>query len=392
MTTRLLVASLAIGASSLAACSRAPEVAPADTLLVNGHVYTFSWDEPAPDGAPAASAPHAADGWRPDSEAVAVREGRIVFVGTSRDAETYRGPSTRVIDLAGATAIPGLVDSHAHIFELGQMETDLDLTGVATEAEAVDRVVAFAATVPKGEWIVGRGWDEGAWASRYPTMALLQREGTGSPRRAQVGIHAIGDAGNRETLDFIQAVEREQSDVRTNRNRIEHAQVVHPDDFARYASQQVIASMEPPHAVEDKAWAEDRLGAERVTGAYAWRTFRQHGVKLIFNSDLTGSDHNIFYGLHSAITRRDKSLRPAGGWHPEQRMTPEEAVRGYSTWAAFASFTERETGVLAPGRWADITVMDIDPLVVGATRPDDLLKGGITLTMVGGTVVFEAGR
>jgi predicted amidohydrolase YtcJ len=582
MTIRVLVASLVVGASSLVACSRAPQVAPADTLLVNGRVYTFSWDEPASDGAPAASAPHTADGWRPDSEAVAVREGRIVFVGTSRDAETYRGPSTRVIDLAGATAIPGLVDSHAHIFELGQMETYLDLTGVATEAEAVDRVVAFAARVPKGEWIVGRGWDEGAWASRYPTMALLSEkvpdhpvvlaslhgfaawgnrlafdkakitratvaptggvilkdargEPTGtllnratpllqraipppSPEQAkawvlaglrrmardgyvaiheagadarmmqaleslraegqlptrvyamlsarepdlcrawltkgplvdpegmltvrsvkayydgslgsrgarlledyadqkghrgvsggsygfdqsvvaemmkagfQVGIHAIGDAGNRETLDFIQAVEREQSDVRTNRNRIEHAQVVHPDDFARYASQQVIASMEPPHAVEDKAWAEDRLGAERVKGAYAWRTFRQHGVKLIFNSDLTGSDHNIFYGLHSAITRRDKALQPAGGWHPEQRMAPEEAVRGYSTWAAFASFTEKETGVLAPGRWADITVMDVDPLVVGATRPDDLLKGAITLTMVGGTVVYEAGR
>lgn len=582
MNHRGLDAVLFVLTISLAACARAPEIEPADTLLTNGHVYTFAWGEPDVDGTPAAGAPHGPDGWRPDGEALAVRGGRVVFVGTSTDAEAYRGPATRVIDLAGATALPGLVDSHAHIFELGQMETYLDLTGVATEAEAVDRVVAFAAKVPKGEWIVGRGWDEGAWASRYPTMALLSekvpdhpvvlaslhgfavwgnrlafekaritrattaptggiilKDARGEPtgtllnratpllqgaippptpdqakawvlaglRRMardgyvgiheagadarmmqaleslraegqlpvrvyamlsarepalcrawmargplvdpegmltvrsvkayydgslgsrgarllddyadqqghrgvsgggygfdraivaemmkagfQVGIHAIGDAGNRETLDFIQTVEGEKAEVRANRNRIEHAQVVHPDDFARFRALDVIASMEPPHAVEDKAWAEDRLGAERVEGAYAWRTFRRNGVRLIFNSDLTGSDHNIFYGLHSAITRRDKSLQPAGGWYPEQRMTSEEAVRGYSTWAAFASFNETDTGILAAGRWADITVMDIDPLVVGAARPDELLKGRITLTMVGGRVVHEAGR
>jgi predicted amidohydrolase YtcJ len=563
-----------------AACSSAPSVEPADTLLTNGRVYTFSWGEPGPDGAPSADAPRSADGWHPDAEAIAVTGGRIAFVGAARDAEAYRGPSTRVIDLQGATALPGLVDSHVHIRELGQMESYLDLTGVQTEQEAVDRVVAHAATVPKGEWIVGRGWDEGAWANRYPTLALLTekvpdhpvvlaslhgfamwgnklaferakitrdtpapnggiilKDASGNPsgtvlNRAtpllmgavppptpdqarawvlaglarmardgyvavheagadaelmtafeslrasrelptrvyamisarepelsrawqtkgplidpdglltvrsvkayydgslgsrgarllddyadqqghrgvsggsygfdqalvadmmkagfQVGIHAIGDAGNRETLDFLRRVEAEHPAVRQNRNRIEHAQVVHPDDFARFAEQQVVASMEPPHAVEDKGWAGDRLGPDRVTGAYAWRAFRRAGVRLIFNSDLTGSDHNIFYGLHSAITRRDKTLQPAGGWYPEQNMTPEEAVRGYSTWAAYASFHEQETGVLAPGRWADITVMDIDPLVVGSTRPDDLLKGTIRLTMMGGRITHDA--
>jgi predicted amidohydrolase YtcJ len=565
-----------------AACRQAPTREPADLLLVNGRVHTFAWDEPAADGTPAANAPHGPQGWRPDAEAVAIKGGRIVFTGSSKEAEAYRGPATRLVDLGGATALPGLVDSHVHIRELGQMETYLDLTGVQTEAEAVDRVVAFAAKVPKGEWIVGRGWDEGAWANRYPTMALLSekvpdhpvvlaslhgfgvwgnqlafaqakitrattaptggvivKDAKGEPsgvllNRAtpllqgavppptpeqakawvlaglkrmakdgfvavheagadselmrafeslraegqlptrvyamlsarepalcrewqakgplidpegmltvrsvkayydgslgsrgarliedyadqqghrgvsggsygfdqavvadmmkagfQVGIHAIGDAGNRETLDFIQRIEGEQADVRNNRNRIEHAQVVHPDDFSRFASQQVIASMEPPHAVEDKPWAEVRLGAERVKGAYAWRTFRQAGVRLIFNSDLTGSDHGIFYGLHSAITRRDKTQQPPGGWYPDQRMTPEEAVRGYSTWAAYASFTEKETGILAPGRWADITVMDIDPLTIGIDRPGDLLDGQIRMTIVGGKIVYEAGR
>jgi predicted amidohydrolase YtcJ len=231
-----------------------------------------------------------------------------------------------------------------------------------------------------------RGVSGGSYGFDQTIVADMMKAGF------QVGVHAIGDAGNRETLDFIESVEAQKADVRLNRNRIEHAQVVHPDDFARFASLQVIASMEPPHAVEDKGWAEDRLGPERVKGAYAWRTFRKAGVRLIFNSDLTGSDHSIFYGLHAAITRRDKALQPSGGWHPEQRMTPEEAVRGYSTWAAYAAFVEKETGVLAPGRWADVTVMDVDPMVVGSTRPEDLLKGSIRLTMVGGRVVYEGSK
>jgi predicted amidohydrolase YtcJ len=206
----------------------------------------------------------------------------------------------------------------------------------------------------------------------------------------QVGIHAIGDAGNRETLDFIKSVQDGNATVRNNRNRIEHAQVVHPDDFAKYASLGVIASVEPPHAVEDKPWAETRLGPERVKGAYAWRTFRKSGVRLAFGSDLTGSDHSIFYGLHAAVTRRDKALQPEGGWFPAERMTPEEAVRGYSTWAAYAAFAEGDRGTLAVGRAADITVMDIDPLTVGSTKPEALLKGTIRLTMVGGRIAHES--
>lgn len=577
----LRIASAALCALVLtAACTSAPTVAPADTLLTNGRVYTFTWDDPAAAGTPAAGAPHTAEGWRPDAEAVAIRGDRIVFTGTSQQAEAYRGPATRVVDLKGATALPGLVDSHVHIRELGQAETQLDLTGVATEEEAVARAVAYAAKVPKGQWVIGRGWDEGAWAGRYPTMRLLSEqvpdhpvvldslhgfavwgnrlafekagitrattppvggeilkdakgEPTGTllnravtllegavppptPGQArawvlaglkrmardgftgvheagadaelmtafealeaagelpvrvyamlsardtalsrawltkgprldpaamltvrsvkayydgslgsrgarliddyadqkghrgvsggnygfdqalvselmtagfQVGIHAIGDAGNRETLDFIQSVQDGDATVRNNRNRIEHAQVLHPDDFKRYASLGVIASVEPPHAVEDKPWAEVRLGPERVKGAYAWRTFRQHGVRLAFGSDLTGSDHSIFYGLHAAVTRRDTTLQPEGGWYAAQRMTPEEAVRGYSTWAAYAAFAEGDRGTLAVGRAADITVMDIDPLVVGATKPEALLKGTIRLTMVGGRLAYQA--
>ena len=144
--------------------------------------------------------------------------------------------------------------------------------------------------------------------------------------------------------------------------------------------------------MEDKTWAEDRLGPERIEGAYAWRTFRRLGVPLVFSSDLPGSDHDIFYGLHSAITRRDKELMPAPGWYPAQRMSPEEAIRGYTTWAARSAFLEGSAGTLVPGLWADITVMDIDPLVVGERDRDRLLEGRILMTIVGGRVVYEAGR
>ena len=204
-----------------------------------------------------------------------------------------------------------------------------------------------------------------------------------------MAIHAIGDAGNRETLDFIEGMISQHPAARDNRHRIEHAQVVHPDDMNRFAAAAIIASMEPSHAVEDMRWAEDRVGPTRILGAYAWRTLREAGTRLVFNSDLTGSDHNIFYGLHAAITRRNKKLEPTGGWYAEQVMTSEEAVRGYTTWAAFASFLEDETGVIAEGRWADITVMDIDPFELGSTAPERILDGSILLTIVGGEVVYE---
>lgn len=173
----------------------------------------------------------------------------------------------------------------------------------------------------------------------------------------QVGIHAIGDSGNRETLDFFERVLADDPGAAGMRHRIEHSQVIHPNDFQRFAKLGIIASMQPPHAVEDKAWAEDRLGPERIKGAYAWRTLRKAGVRLIFNSDLTGSDPNFFYGLHSAITRRGKDLQPPGGWFPEQALTTEEAVRAYTVWPAYAAFLEDETGTLAPGKWADISVL-----------------------------------
>jgi len=567
---------------SAAACGGEPGVEPADLLLLDGRVYSFAWDDPAPEGTPAANAPFDAQGWHPDAEAVAIRDGRIVYVGDNGSASAYRGADTEVLDLDGSTALPGLVDSHVHIANLGANLERIDLLGVGSPERAVELVAAAAAEVPAGEWIVGWGWDEGAWANSYPDNRTLServpdhpvilrglhgfavwgnrlafelagitaeteapsggailKDGAGEPtgilvnnatrlleaaqppltqerlesqvlagleamaasgyvavheagadaalmeafehleatgalpirvyamlegrdepllrewlergpdrdtdrmlitrsvkafydgalgsRGAamledysdapghrgvggarygfnrevfaemmgagfQICIHAIGDAANRASLDFIEAVYEDHPNARANRHRIEHAQIVHADDFARFASLDLIASMEPPHAVEDKTWAEDRVGPERIKGAYAWRTMRLTGVPLTFNSDLPGSDHDIFYGLHAAVTRRDRDLQPQGGWYADEAVTAEEAMRAYTVWAAAAAFLESRTGVLESGKWADITVMDIDPLALGSTRPSGLLDGVVEITIVGGRIVYAGGR
>ena len=206
----------------------------------------------------------------------------------------------------------------------------------------------------------------------------------------QVGVHAIGDAGNRATLDFIDSVMRAAPSARDRRHRVEHAQVVSPTDISRFASMGVIASVQPPHAVEDKGWAEERLGGERMAGAYAWRTLRRGQARLAFSSDLPGSDWSLFYGLHSAMTRQDTTGAPICGWYPEQRMTAEEAVRGYSIWNAYAGFDEDQAGTIAVGKRADFTVMDVDPFRV--QTPAALLAGRVMLTVSRGRVVYQYAR
>ena len=562
----------------LSACSGKIEENDADIILTNGRVYTMRWEAPRNDGTISDEAPIETD-WTPDADAVVINGNKIGFVGSTPDALKLKGDKTRIIDLAGAVVIPGLVDSHTHVFGVGAAIERVDLIGVETENDMLERVLERAKITPKGDWIIGRGWDEGVWANRYPDNSLLSElipdhpvfllslhsfaglanqkaldivgidsdteipvggeirfNENGEPnglflnravplvrnaipipskhglmRRAlaglnqmaedgfvsvhdaglntemmaaleelelenalpirvyamlslrdeplmekwiekgpdsdsdsmlvtksvkayydgalgsrgarllydyhdreghtgisgegygfnqelmaramkkgfQVAVHAIGDAGNREVLDIIENVYKDTPSARKNRNRIEHAQVMHPDDIPRLADLNIIASMEPPHAVEDKTWAEQRLGPERIKGAYAWRSLLINNTRLTFNSDNPGSDHDIFYGLHSAITRQDKNSQPEGGWYKEQAVNIDEAVRAYTSWSAFANFTEDYTGIIDEGRWADITIMNIDPFVLSEDSPVDILDGEILMTIVNGSVVYE---
>jgi len=145
--------------------------------------------------------------------------------------------------------------------------------------------------------------------------------------------------------------------------------------------------MQPSHAVEDMAWAEERIGRQRAAGAYAWRALRVTGARMTLNSDLPATDYNIFYGLHSAVTRTDRQGKPAGGWHKDQALTIEEAIRGWTNWAAYAEFREQELGLITAGRMASLTVMNIDPFTVGETSPHKLLDGKILMTIVEGKVM-----
>jgi len=549
-----------------------------DLILHDARVYTMSWDDPSEDGAPAADAPIREAVWTPDATAVVVTAGRISFVGSDVEALAMRSENTRVVDLDGAVIVPGLIESHGHLQEIGEKAEEISLVGVVTESEMAERLQNAASDRPAGEWILGTGWDEGEWADALPDRGfldelfpdnpvvlkglrgfgtlgnvaaldaaglgpdtedpvggtLIRREDgslsgvllnnatdmlndavpermlehrqrilrhgmdqllaagyvsthhagvradylpayealaasgdlpmrveamlsvgvVGAPdvdewtRRGptrdpeamlqiravkayydgslgsrgaklledyadqpghrgiagadygfdpdateayiaagfQAGIHAIGDAGNRDVLDFYEDVFARHPEARALRHRVEHAQVVHPDDFQRFGALNLVASMEPGHAVEDSPWAGDRLGPDRTRGAYAWRSLREGGALLLFNSDFTGTDWSVFYGIYAAITRKQKDGTPEGGWYPDEAVTAEEALRAYTVWPARASGIEDLTGTLEVGKWADLTVMDIDPL---NTAPEALMKGSILMTIVDGEVRYE---
>ncbi|MDX1518288.1 MAG: amidohydrolase [Woeseiaceae bacterium] len=580
---RTLIGIAVLAAFVQSACSDAPPGsatgAGSTLLLTNARVYTLNWGEPARDGTIDPSAPRDERGWHPDADTVVIEAGTIVYAGSAEGAASYRENADRIIDLDGATVIPGLIDSHTHVFDLGERIDRVDLTEADTEEEAVALIAARARSTPDGEWIIGLGWDEGAWADDYPDKVLLTAAVPDHPvvlrglhgfadwcnqmaldvmeitaetpvpvggdmhlgddgepnglflnrattmldrrmpepsnlemrRRAllgleqmardgyvavhdagldtkamttlealeadgalpirvnamlslrdeplmrrwiergpdddvdsrlvtrtvkayydgalgsrgarlledysdmpghrgvsgddygfnealmaeamaagfQIAIHAIGDAGNREAMDILERVITASPETARLRHRIEHAQVLHPDDLPRVAALGLIASMEPPHAMEDKAWAEQRLGPERIRGAYAWRSLRESGAMITFNSDNPGSDHDIFYGLHSAVARQDKALQPEGGWYADEALTIDEALRAYTLWSAFASFRETHTGMIAPGRWADLTVIDIDPFVTADDNPNALLDGSVLMTIVAGEIVYD---
>jgi hypothetical protein len=532
-----------------------------DLLLIHGNVVTLN---PA----------------RPSAQAIAVREGRIFWVGSDKEAQKRWGAAKTSVDLRGATVLPGIIDAHTHLFELGKSLLRLNLKDVATEEEAVARVRDKAASVPPGEWILGWGWDEGKWASHYPDNLALSRAAPNNPvylvglhgfaawankkalelagitastkdpengkvlrdaasgeptgillnraqelveshvpamtleqtkraidlaaqectrngltsvhearvspimlqafrelsregrlplriyamldgadhalveewlargpeidpqhrltirsfklfadgalgsrgalllepysdapstkgvvttpesaiydltRRSlakgfQVNTHAIGDAANRMTLDAYGKAMQDTPSARDPRLRIEHAQVVAPSDIPRFHQLGVIASMQPTHCTSDMGWAEKRVGPERVKGAYAWRSLLKTGAHLPLSSDFPGETLNPFYGIYAAITRQDPDGNPAVGWHPEQRLTLQEALRGYTREAAFAEFEEGQKGSLEPGKLADLIVIDKD-ITQLAARPKEILSIRVIKTYVGGKLVYEA--
>jgi predicted amidohydrolase YtcJ len=202
----------------------------------------------------------------------------------------------------------------------------------------------------------------------------------------QVNIHAIGDRGNRIALDAIESalglVPRAN-----HRFRIEHAQVVSPEDIPRFAKLGVMPSMQPTHQTSDMGWAEARVGPQRIRGAYAWRSLLNTGVIIPSGTDFPVEEVNPLLTFHAAVTRQDPNNLPPGGWYAEQKMTREEALQSMTIWAAYAGFQESVLGSLTPGKYADFVVLDRDIMRIPDT---EILGTRVVSTWIGGKRVYEA--
>jgi predicted amidohydrolase YtcJ len=203
----------------------------------------------------------------------------------------------------------------------------------------------------------------------------------------QVNVHAIGDAANRVALDAFSMVQDSVPTSRDLRHRIEHAQVVSLDDFVRFRDLNIIASMQPVHATSDMNMAEDRVGSERIKGAYAWRTFLDNGVILASGSDYPVENANPFHGLYAAVTRKDTLGNPLDGWYPEQKLTRIESLRSFTADAAYAGHQELTLGTLDSGKWADFIVIDNDYFQIPES---DIWKIRVLQTFVAGKEVYKA--
>ncbi len=218
----------------------------------------------------------------------------------------------------------------------------------------------------------------------YPTIKRALANGI------QMAVHAIGDQANRTVLDLFERAMKEVPPEKQShtppRFRIEHAQIVHWNDLSRFAKLGVIPSMQPSHAIGDLHFAVRRLGLERMTEAYAWRTFIDSGCIIPGGSDAPVEEGNPLIEFYAAVVRKDTTGFSAEGWHPELKMTREEALKSLTIWGAHAAFEEEMKGSIVPGKFADLVVLDRDLM----TEPEErLFDIKVLMTVIGGEVVFQ---
>ena len=201
-----------------------------------------------------------------------------------------------------------------------------------------------------------------------------------------VAIHAIGDQANRDVLDILED-SRQSGEGRHLRHRIEHVQLLHPADMPRLAELGIIASMQPVHASSDMEMAKRHWGEERARGAYAWQSLLDAGTKLAFGSDCPVEPLDPLAGIHAGATRRRADGSPGPeGWRPEERITVGDAVRAYTSGAAYASGEEREKGSITPGKLADLVVLSQDIFVIPAMS---ILETEVEATILDGQFVYR---
>jgi predicted amidohydrolase YtcJ len=561
MRFQIIVVLLIVTFISFGLTNAKPEIA--DTVFKNGTFYTVNERQPR-------------------AEAVAVKAGKVIFVGSTKDVKSFEGKDTKIIDLKGNTVVPGLTDSHYHLAGVGAREMNLNLEGTDSLEAFLTKVKERVATKKPGEWVTGRGWIETFWKpqtfptrwdldkispdnpvyltradghasiansaalkaagidkntpnpfggeflkdpktgeltgmlidaaqgrvssrvprgntdeseqalligvkrslelgwcevqipgnsfaeidlikklfsegkiklriydavsgpgpsatkllSEGPTIGAFENRFTvrgikaymdgalgsrgaallepyaDSPNTSgffttkeedlmpmfvealrqgiQVETHAIGDRGNRTTLDLYEkafkAVPPSERKIREPRWRVEHSQIVNPVDIPRFAKLGVIPSMQPSHAIGDLHFAPSRLGIKRLEGAYAWQSFIKSGSIIPGGSDAPVERGEPMIEFYAAVARKDQKGYSGEGWHPEQAVTREEALKMFTIWAAYAAFEEKLKGSIEVGKLADLTVLSADIMkIVDA----DILKTRCVMTVIGGEIVYE---
>ena len=541
-----------------------PAAPPADIVFKNGNIYTVNQ-----------RAPHA--------EAIAIKGDRIVLVGSNAQAQKLVGKSTRVVDLHGATVVPGMTDAHHHLEGVGFREMTLNLEGITSLEDFLAKVKARVDQAKPGEWVTGRGWIETFWTppvfpTRWdldkvapnnpvilgradghgtvvnsaalkiagvdkntpspfggevskdkqsgepngmlldaaqglvrrhlpPTSAAdteqaiilgvkrdvelgwtqvqdpggsyadvdiykklygegkiklriykalsapgresqrLFREGPiigaygnrltvrilklyadgslGSRSAAllapysdapdtsgfltikeadllplleealkkgiQIQTHAIGDRGNRFILDeyekALKAVPPAQRKITEPRWRVEHSQIVNPVDIPRFAKLGIIPSMQASHAIGDLHFAPSRLGITRLAGAYAWQSFIKSGSIIPGGSDAPVERGEPMIEYYAAVARKDLKGFSGEGWHPEEAVSREQALKMLTIWPAYAAFEENLRGSIEPGKLADLTILSADIMKIPEM---EILKTHCVMTVIGGEIVYES--
>lgn len=201
----------------------------------------------------------------------------------------------------------------------------------------------------------------------------------------QVGVHAIGDRGNRVALDALESA-IQQYPQNPGRHRVEHAQTLTAVDIPRFAKLDIIAAMQPTHATSDMYWVEDRLGPQRVSYAYTWRSLLDSGARLALGSDFPVEQVNPMLGIYAAVTRQDLQGWPQGGWYPQENLSREEAVRGFTLDAAYAGFMEKSVGSLEPDKRADFIVLHQNIFDV---EESEIVRTRVLQTWLDGELVWQ---
>jgi predicted amidohydrolase YtcJ len=305
------------------------------------------------------------------------------------------GASQRTIDIYESLAREGRYNLRNYVMVSGDSADVRHYFGIGPRSALYDghlwvrsiKLYADGALGSRGAALLAPYSDDHANSGLLVTPpAEIQRIATAALRRGfQVGVHAIGDRGNRVVLDAYDAALKAVP-VADHRFRVEHAQVISLQDIPRFAQLGVIPSMQASHQTSDMRWAEVRVGPERIKGAYAWRSLLNTGVVIPNGSDFPVEEVNPLISFHSAVSRQDATNWPPGGWYPEQAMTREEALRAMTIWPAYAGFQEKSMGSITPGKYADFVILDKDIMTIPVT---EILSTNVVSTWIGGKPVYQ---